>query len=124
VTPASMVYTVQLVEKERGLAIGRLHVGDQSTGRRSERLWRRTLFTGYGWQWMFFLTGRIICSADTWVLLVKNRGAHCGKRRGAVKGTTSWGGDLSTPVMWGACLGRSCYMYFIPLLFCMTWNAP
>jgi len=79
------------------------------------------LVTGYGWQWMFFLTG-VCCLLwlIPWVVLVKNdAGAPLPESPGAVKESTSWGAILSTPVMWGACLGTFCYMYFV--YFCMTW---
>ena len=121
VTPASMRYIrSNFVEKERGLAIG-VYMSGTKYGPAIGAPLAAYLVTGYGWQWMFFLTG-VCCLLwlIPWVVLVKNdAGAPLPESPGAVKESTSWGAILSTPVMWGACLGTFCYMYFV--YFCMTW---
>ncbi len=120
VTPASMRFIrSNFVEKERGLAIG-VYMSGTKYGPALGAPLAAYLITGYGWQWMFILTGLgCLLWLAPWLLFVKNDSGPAQVEPSAKKESTSWSAILSTPVMWGSCLGTFCYMYFV--YFCMTW---
>jgi ACS family D-galactonate transporter-like MFS transporter len=121
VTPASLRYIRQnFAEKERGLAIG-VYMSGTKYGPAIGAPLAAYMVAGYGWRWMFGLLGLgCLLWLIPWVLLVRNDGGTPPRETPTpVKESTSWGAILATPVMWGACLGTFCYMYFV--YFCMTW---
>src|SRR5262249_28662556 len=107
VTPASMRYIrSNFAEKERGLAIG-VYMSGTKYGPAIGAPLAAYLVTAYSWQWMFFLTGiGCLLWLIPWLLFVKNdAGTGQVESTGPAKEEVSWGALLSTPVMWGACLG-------------------
>ncbi len=120
VTPASMRFIrSNFAEKERGLAIG-VYMSGTKYGPAIGAPLAAYLITAYGWQWMFVLTGLgCLLWLVPWLLFVKDDAGPAQAEPSAKKEETSWSAILATPVMWGACLGTFCYMYFV--YFCMTW---
>lgn len=121
VTPAAMRYIgCNFAEKQRGFATG-IYFSGTKYGPALGAPIAAYLVKGYGWQWMFLLTGiGCLLWLIPWVLLVQNENTHAAPApRGSPSAEISWGAMLTSPVMWGTFLATFCYMYFV--YFCMTW---
>jgi MFS transporter, ACS family, D-galactonate transporter len=119
VTPASMGYIRKhFPERQRGLPVG-IFMSGTKYGPAIGAPLTTYLVLGYGWRWMFVLSGTFsLLWLIPWFLLVKND-VRSAKSEGTKRSATSWYSLFSTPVMWGTCIGTFCYMYFV--YFSMTW---
>ncbi|HEY1649857.1 MAG TPA: MFS transporter [Terracidiphilus sp.] len=119
VTPASMGYIRKhFPEHQRGLPVG-IFMSGTKYGPAIGAPVATYLVLGYGWRWMFILSGTVsLLWLIPWFLLVKKDGPLTATRQ-AKGNAASWYSLFSTPVMWGTCIGTFCYMYFV--YFCMTW---
>lgn len=122
VTPASMSYIRKhFAEKERGLPVGIFFSGTKY-GPAIGAPVTTYLVLGYGWRWMFVVSGLFsLLWLVPWLIFVKpdTSGEKGKSRKAAAAEKASWRVLLSAPVMWGTCIGTFCYMYFV--YFCMTW---
>jgi MFS family permease len=119
VTPASMGYIRKhFPEHQRGLPVG-IFMSGTKYGPAIGAPLATYLVLGYGWRWMFVLSGTVsLLWLIPWFLLVKKNDSAATSKQ-AISSAASWVSLLSTPVMWGTCIGTFCYMYFV--YFCMTW---
>lgn len=122
VTPASMSYIRRhFAESERGLPVGIFFSGTKY-GPAIGAPVTTYLVLGYGWRWMFIVSGLFsLFWLIPWLIFVKSDtiAVKGSAEQTAAARKTSWRVLFSAPVMWGTCIGTFCYMYFV--YFCMTW---
>jgi ACS family D-galactonate transporter-like MFS transporter len=118
-TPASIGYIRKhFPERQRGLPVG-IFMSGTKYGPAIGAPVTAYLVQGYGWRWMFVLSGTVsLLWLIPWILFVKGEGPPAASLQ-RNKNTISWHAILSAPVVWGSLIGTFCYMYFVN--FCVTW---
>jgi MFS family permease len=117
--PAGMRYLREnFAEQERGLPMGILMSGTKYGPAIGAPI-ATYLVLGFGWRWMFALSGAFsVFWLVPWLFLVRDDQRTATVANEAAT-RVSWAALFGTPVIWGTCLATFCYMYFV--YFCMTW---
>jgi len=120
VIPASMRYIREhFAERERGLPMGILMSGTKYGPAIGAPI-ATYLVLGFGWRWMFVLSGALcILWLVPWLFFVTDSQSNAIAAEEPGRKAVSWGAIFAAPLIWGTCLATFCYMYFV--YFCMTW---